>query len=129
MELAKAKEKTEEEKRREVALRQYQEYQQRLLNKETSNNKTIDSSQVSMRSNEGSTRNSNPEQGESPSLRNQLSEEHKRFVMQNSSNKWNKDIPKPQIQPSSDSSRFAQLQSNGYQTLDANIRRYNSSNV
>jgi hypothetical protein len=112
-----------------VALRQYQEYQQRMLNREASNNNTIDSSQVSMRSNHGSARNSNPEQGESPSLRNQLSEEYKRFVMQNSSNKWNKDIPKPQIQPSIDSSWLAQQQPNSYQTLDPNIRRYNSSNV
>jgi hypothetical protein len=54
LDMAKAKGKTEEEKRREVALRQYEEYQERKLNRESPIGKTLENSQVSAKS-------SNPE--------------------------------------------------------------------
>ena len=51
--MGKAKEKTEEEKRREVALRQFEEYQDRKMNRQTSNNSnnaTLEDSNVSAKS-------------------------------------------------------------------------------
>ncbi len=64
-----------------------------------------------------------------PSLKNQLSEEYKRFVMQNSSNKWNKDIPRPNNQPATSESRAYHQLPGSYHTLDPNFKRYNSSNA
>jgi hypothetical protein len=57
VDMAKPKEKTEEEKRRDVALRQFQEFQERKVNRENSNSRTLDASKVSVNSKS----NSNPE--------------------------------------------------------------------
>jgi hypothetical protein len=48
--------------------------------------------------------------------------------MQNSSNKWNKDIPQPRLPERNSSSKVSIDPSPNYQTLDPNFRRYNSSN-
>lgn len=123
VDMGKPKEKTEEEKRRDVALRQYQEHQERKANRENSNSRTLDASKVSVNSNN----NSNPEYSEPLTLKNQLSEEYKRFIMQNSSNKWNKDIPQPKGPERNDSSRPYQDEKPNYNTIDPSFRRYNSS--
>lgn len=46
--------------------------------------------------------------------------------MQSSNNKWNKNIPQPYIQERSDSYQDSVP---NYQTIDSNLRRYNSSNA
>lgn len=51
--MGKVKEKTEEEKRREVALRQFEEYQERRMQRQTSNNSkntALENSNVSAKS-------------------------------------------------------------------------------
>jgi hypothetical protein len=47
--------------------------------------------------------------------------------MQNSSNKFSKDIPQPQPADNLDSSRMYKDMERDYRTIDTNLRRYNSS--
>ena len=49
--------------------------------------------------------------------------------MQNSSNKFNKDIPQPHHSERSDSYYPSKEQQLDYSTIDPNIRRYNSLNT
>lgn len=120
VDMGKSKEITEAEKRREVALRQFQEYQERKANKDTSNTAPLESSNVSFKT-------STSQSPQNLSLKNQLSEEYKRFVMQNSNNKWNKDIPQPKNIERNDTSNNYQEPAPNYNTIDPSFRRYYSN--
>ena len=81
--------KTEEDRRKEFALKQYETYRQR----ENSRVKLSEPQPEMQRDSRVMSVRPNPELYQVKSRPGELSEEYKRYIMQNSSNKFHKDIP------------------------------------